>query len=56
MTLREEASRTLKALGQMEKPNIQSDLPSVKEVKRKLEDLRLQKERLVAQKAEEDAS
>src|SRR6266851_4894170 len=54
--LREEASRTLKALGQMEKPNIQSDLPSVKEVKRKLEDLRLQKERLVAQKAEEDAS
>jgi DNA repair exonuclease SbcCD ATPase subunit len=54
--LRTEASRTLKALGQMEKPDIQSDLPSMKEVKRKLEDLRQQKERLVAQKAEAHAS
>ena len=50
--LRTEASRTLKALGQMEKPDIPSDLPSVQEVKKKLEELRQQKERLVAQKAE----
>lgn len=54
--LRTEASRTLNTLGQMEKPEIPSDLPSVKEVKKKLEDLRQQKERLVAQKAEADAS
>ena len=53
--LRTEASRTLKALGQMEKPDIPLDLPSVQEVKKKLEDLRQQKERLVAQKAEADA-
>jgi DNA repair exonuclease SbcCD ATPase subunit len=52
--LRTEASRTVKALGQMEKPDIPSDLPSVQEVKKKLEDLRQQKERLVAQKAEAD--
>jgi len=37
---RTEASRDLKALGQMEKPDIPSDLPSVQEVKKKLEDLR----------------
>jgi hypothetical protein len=54
--LRTEASRTVKALGQMEKPDIPSDLPSVQEVKKKLEDLRQQKERLVAQKAEADTS
>ena len=54
--LRTDASRSLKALGQMEKPDIPSDLPSVQEVKKKLEDLRQQKERLVAQKAEADAS
>jgi len=54
--LRTEASRTVKALGQMEKPDIPSDLPSVQGVKKKLEDLRQQKERLVAQKAEGDAS
>ena len=54
--LRTEASRTVKALGQMEKPDIPSDLPSVQEVKKKLEELRQQKERLVAQKAEADAS
>ena len=54
--LRTEASRTLKALGQMEKPDIPSDLPSVQEVKKKLEELRQQKERLVAQKAEADAT
>lgn len=53
---RMEASRTLKALGQMEKPDIPSDLPCVQEVKKKLEDLRQQKERLVAQKAEADAT
>jgi DNA repair exonuclease SbcCD ATPase subunit len=54
--LRTEASRTVKALGQMEKPDVPSDLPSVQEVKKKLEDLRQQKERLVAQKAEADTS
>jgi DNA repair exonuclease SbcCD ATPase subunit len=54
--LRTEASRTLKALGQMEKPDIPSDLPPVQEVKKKLEDLRQQKERLVAQKAEAAAA
>lgn len=54
--LRTEASRTLKALGQMEKPDVPSDFPSVQEVKNKLEDLRQQKERLVAQKAEADTS
>jgi DNA repair exonuclease SbcCD ATPase subunit len=51
-----EAGRTLKAMGQMEKPDIPSSLPPVQEVKRKLEDLRQQKERLVAQKAEADAA
>src|SRR5260370_40437173 len=50
--LRTEASRTLKTLGQMEKPVLPSDLPSAEEVKKKLEDLRQQTERLVAQKAE----
>jgi len=53
---RTEASRTLKALGQMEKPDTPSDVPSVREVMKKLEDLRQQKERLVAQKAEVDTS
>jgi len=51
-----DASRSLKALGQMEKPDIPSDLPSVQEVKKKLEELRQQKDRLVAQKSEADAS
>jgi hypothetical protein len=54
--LRTEASRTVKALGQVAKPDIPSDLPSAQEVKKKLEDLRQQKERLVAQKAEADAT
>ncbi len=54
--LRKENSRALKALGPMEKPDVPPDLPSVQEVKKKLEDLRQQKERLVAQKAEADAS
>jgi DNA repair exonuclease SbcCD ATPase subunit len=53
--LRAEASRALKALGQMEKPIVPSDLPSVQEVRSKLEELRQQKERLIAQKAESDA-
>ena len=53
--LRTEASRALKALGQMETPNVPSDVPSVQEVKNKLEELRQQNERLVAQKAEADA-
>jgi hypothetical protein len=42
----------VKALWQLEKPDIPSDLPSVQEVKKKLEDLRQQKQRLVVQKAE----
>src|SRR5712691_8097175 len=54
--LRTEASRSVKALGQVEKPDIPAELPSVQEVKKKLEDLRQQKESLVAQKAEGDAS
>jgi RecF/RecN/SMC N terminal domain len=54
--LRAEAGRTLKALGQMEKPDIPPDLPNVQGVKKKLEDLRQQKERLIAQKAAEAAS
>lgn len=54
--LRTEVSRTLKTLGQMERPDIPSDLPSVEEVKKKLEALRQQKERLVAQKADAAAS
>src|SRR6266849_2980184 len=54
--LRAEASRTLKTQGQVEKPDIPSDLPSVQEIKKKLEDLRQQKERLVVQKAEADTS
>jgi len=53
--LRTEAGRTLKALGQMEKPDVPSDLPSVQEVRSKLEELRQQKERLIAQKAESAA-
>ncbi len=54
--LRTDASRTFKALGQMEKPDFPSALPSGQEIKKKLEELRQQKERLVAQKAEADAS
>lgn len=53
--LRTEATRALRALGQMEKPDIPSDLPSVQEVQKKLGELRQQKESLVAQKAEADA-
>ena len=53
--LRKEASRALKALGQMEKPDVPSDFPSVQEVRNKLDELRQQKERLIAQKAESDA-
>jgi len=53
--LRAETNRALKALGQMNKPDIPSDLPPVGEVKKKLEDLRQQKERLVAQKAQGEA-
>ena len=54
--LRTEAGRDLKAFGQIEKPDVPPDLPSVQEVKKKLEDLRQQKERLVAQKAGADTS
>lgn len=53
--LRTEASRALKALGQMEKPDVPSDLPTAQEVRKKLEELRQQKERLIAHKAEADA-
>jgi DNA repair exonuclease SbcCD ATPase subunit len=53
---RTEAGRALKALGQMEKPDIPAELPNVQEVRKKLEDLRQQKERLIAQKAAEAAS
>jgi chromosome segregation ATPase len=53
--LRTEAGRTLKALGLMEKRDVPSDLPSVQEVRSRLEELRQQKERLIAQKAESDA-
>jgi DNA repair exonuclease SbcCD ATPase subunit len=53
--LRTESSRALKALGHMENPDIPSDLPSVQEVRSKLEELRQQKKRLIAQKAEADA-
>lgn len=53
--LRTEASRALKALGHMEMPEGPPDLPSVAEVRKKLEELRQQKERLIAQKAESDA-
>jgi hypothetical protein len=52
--LRTEANRALKALGHMEKPEVPPDLPSVGEVRKKLDELRQQKERLIAQKAETD--
>ncbi|HEV2618136.1 MAG TPA: AAA family ATPase [Candidatus Acidoferrales bacterium] len=53
--LRKEAGRALKAFGHTEKPDIPPDLPTVQEVGQKLEGLRQQRERLIAQKAEEDA-
>lgn len=53
--LRTEASRALKALGHMEKPDAPPDLPSAQEVRKKLEELRQQKERLIARKVEADA-
>jgi DNA repair exonuclease SbcCD ATPase subunit len=52
--LRTEASRTLKALDHMEKPELPADLPDVHQVRQKLEELRQQKERLIAQKLEAD--
>jgi AAA domain len=52
--LRTEASRTLKALEHMEKPESPLDLPNVQQVRQKLEELRQQKERLIAQKLEAD--
>jgi DNA repair exonuclease SbcCD ATPase subunit len=54
--LRTETSRALKTLGHMEKPDIPPDLPNSQEVRKRLDDLRGQKERLVAKKAEADAS
>ena len=53
--LRTEANRALRAFGRMEQPDLPSDMPTVQEVRKKLEDLRHQKERLIAQKAETDA-
>ncbi len=53
--LRTEANRALKAFGHIEKPEVPPDLPSVAEVRKRLEELRQQKERLIAQKAEADA-
>jgi hypothetical protein len=52
--LRAEASRTLKALDHMEKPELPAGLPEVIQVRQKLEELRQQKERLIAQKLEAD--
>ena len=49
--MRTETSRSLRALGQMEKPEISSDLPAAEDVKKKLEELRNQKEQLVGQRA-----
>ena len=49
--LRTEMSRSLKALGRVEEPEIAPDLPSVEEVKKKIEELRNQKEQLIAQRA-----
>lgn len=53
--LRTEAGRALKALGQMEKPNLPSDSASAQDLRNRLQELRQQKERLIAQKAEADA-
>jgi len=50
--LRTKAGRALKAIGQMEKPETPEDSPSSQEVKKRLDDLRLQKERIIAQSAE----
>ena len=52
--LRTETTRALKAMGHMEKLYIPPDLPSEQEVRKKLDELRQQKERLIAQQAEED--
>jgi DNA repair exonuclease SbcCD ATPase subunit len=52
--LRAEAGRTLKSLEHMEKPESPLDLPNVQQVRQKLEELRQQKERLIAQKLEAD--
>jgi RecF/RecN/SMC N terminal domain len=52
--LRAEASHTLKALDHMEQPELPADLPDVQQVRQKLEELRQQKERLIAQKLEAD--
>ena len=49
--LRTETNRALKALGHMEKPDLPSDLPHMRDVRKKLEELRQQKECLIAQKA-----
>lgn len=53
--LRTETNRALKSLGHVDNSEIPSDIPTVLDVRKKLEELRRQKERLIAQKAETDA-
>lgn len=53
--LRTEANRALNALGQIEKPDSPTSLPTVQKVRKELGELQQQKERLIAQKAEADA-
>jgi DNA repair exonuclease SbcCD ATPase subunit len=50
--LRTEATRALKALGKVEKPDVAADSPTSREVRKRLDDLRAQKERVIAQSAE----
>jgi DNA repair exonuclease SbcCD ATPase subunit len=54
--LRTEASRALKAIGPVEKPHVAPESPSSQEVKKRLDDLRLQKERIIGQSAEATAA
>jgi DNA repair exonuclease SbcCD ATPase subunit len=54
--LRTEGSRALKALGKVEKPDVVPDSLTSQEVKKRLDDLRAQKERVIAQNAEASAA
>ncbi len=54
--LRTEANRAMKTLGQVEKPDTPTEFPNSQEVKKKLDELRHQKERIIAQKAETAAA
>lgn len=53
--LRTEASRALKTLGHIEQSHVPAGLPTVQEIRKRLEELRQQKERVIAQKADADA-